>query len=165
MPDQETTDRYLRQWQSQKGDIKAPTSLHKAVNKNNPTAQQAQEAHDDVFEKMDCLQCANCCKSIPPIVSKRDIKRIASTLNMSVSDFEVRYTILDEDGDRVMNASPCPFLEKDNACRIYEVRPYACRAYPHSGNFEFLKNKNHHKRNTQYCPALLAIMKKLESNT
>lgn len=163
MSDQETTELYLRQWQSQKGDTRALNTLYKSVDKNKPTPQQAQEAHDVVFEKMDCLQCANCCKSIPPIVSKRDIKRIANTLNVSVPDFETTYTRLDEDGDRVINASPCPFLEEDNACRIYESRPFACRAYPHSGNYEFLKNQKHHKRNMQYCPALLAIMKKLAS--
>ncbi|MGM0498479.1 MAG: YkgJ family cysteine cluster protein, partial [Bacteroidota bacterium] len=31
--------------------------------------------HDDLFEEMDCLECANCCKSISPIIHEKDIQR------------------------------------------------------------------------------------------
>lgn len=155
------TLKYLQTWQAQKDNSKLISKLHKQVSNQKVTAEKAQNIHDEIFDKMDCLQCANCCKSIPPIVSKRDIKRIAIHLNLSPGQFEEKYTLLDEDGDRVINASPCPFLEENNACRIYEQRPHACRAYPHSGNFEFKKNINLHKRNAKYCPALFQILKRL----
>lgn len=30
-----------------------------------------QETHDEVFEKIDCLKCANCCKTTGPLYRKR----------------------------------------------------------------------------------------------
>ena len=56
---------------------------------------------------------------------------------MTKNEFETMYLLRDVDGDTVMNQSPCPFLLEDNRCRIYEIRPVACRAYPHSGDLDF----------------------------
>lgn len=123
----------------------------------------AQKTHEEVFSEMDCLSCANCCKSIPPMLSSRDIKRIAKRLNLSPKAFSENYTLVDEDGDTVMNASPCPFLQDDNKCEIYEDRPSACRLYPHSGEQLFIQNLSHHKRNMKYCPGLLEIVRRLAS--
>jgi Fe-S-cluster containining protein len=95
------------------------------------------------------------------MLSKRDVKRIAKHLDMTTLEFEEKYTIVDEDGDTVINASPCPFLLEDNKCRIYEDRPAACRLYPHSGEELFYKNLSHHKRNARYCPGLLEILKRI----
>jgi len=152
-----------QQWQSQKNkpeNISVPLAKIKKIKSKNAIA-EAEAVHVEVFQEMDCLQCANCCKSIPPIVSSRDSKRIAQSLGMSRSDFENQYIRVDEDGDRVINASPCPFLREDNKCRIYEVRPSACRQYPHSGDNDFYKHLSLHKRNAKYCPALYEIIKRL----
>jgi len=117
--------------------------------------------HTDVFKSFDCLQCANCCTSIPPIVSSRDSKRIAAHLGVSKKQFSEKYLTTDNDGDTVINASPCPFLEDDNRCKIYEVRPSACRQYPHSGDYQFIENLNLHQQNIRYCPALFEIIKRI----
>ncbi len=152
----------IHKWQSQHRDEKYLESISKKViaakSKNH---QLAQEVHQDVFDEIDCLQCANCCKTIPPMLSKRDIKRIAQRLGMSRVAFMEKYIIVDEDGDAVINTSPCPFLQADNKCGIYEDRPAACRLYPHSGDYLFYENLQHHKRNMKYCPGLLEIMKRL----
>ena len=124
---------------------------------------KAEKIDKQVFEEMDCLECANCCKSIPPILSSRDVKRISKHIGISKSQFEEKYLKTDEDGDVVINASPCPFLKDDNKCEIYEVRPTACRQYPHSGEGQFFQNLNLHKRNVKYCPALFEITRRLES--
>ncbi len=125
-------------------------------------ASKANEVHDEVFERIDCLDCANCCKSIPPIVNQTDSRRIARYLKLSESLFFQKYLCKDEDGDTVINQSPCPFLESDNKCQIYEVRPKACREYPHTNNHEFVKNIRLHTQNTQYCPAVFHIVEKLK---
>ncbi|MBT8229640.1 MAG: YkgJ family cysteine cluster protein [Bacteroidia bacterium] len=122
---------------------------------------EADSIHNQVFDSFDCLSCANCCKSIPPIVSRRDAKRISRHLGLSVAEFETRYLQRDSDGDRVMNQSPCPFLLEDNRCRIYLVRPAACKTYPHSGDGDFFNHLNLHKRNAKYCPALYEIVRSL----
>jgi len=152
----------INKWQAKKNSSTYLKRLDRAVQKLPKSySETAQKIHEEVFEEMDCLQCANCCKSIPPMLSKRDIKRIAKTLGVTVQAFSEKYTLVDEDGDTVMNASPCPFLESDNKCRIYEDRPSACRLYPHSGDQLFLHNRQHHKRNMKYCPGLLEIMERL----
>jgi uncharacterized protein len=124
--------------------------------------QKAEEIHDSVFSKVDCLQCANCCKSIPPILNETDANRISRQLRMKTSVFKEKYTRIDEDGDMVINQSPCPFLGSDNYCSIYEVRPKACREYPHTNNFEFRKNIRLHAINATYCPGVYHILEELK---
>ncbi len=154
--------RLINRWQSTKNDHKYLSELSKKVSKlQKSQVHLAQQTHEEVFDELDCLDCANCCKSIPPMLSKRDVKRIAKQLGLSTLQFEEKYTIVDEDGDTVINASPCPFLKEDNKCKIYEVRPAACRLYPHSGEQQFFKNFSHHKRNMKYCPGLMEIMRRL----
>lgn len=123
----------------------------------------AEKTHHKVFSKLDCLDCANCCKSIPPIVNQTDQTRIAKHLKLSVSEFHNKYITVDEDNDQVMNASPCPFLNQDHSCSIYEVRPKACRAYPHTDHYEFSKNIQLHAVNSRYCPAVFHILDRMRS--
>jgi Fe-S-cluster containining protein len=47
------------------------------------------------------------------------------------------YLLLDEEHDYVFRQQPCPFLGVDNYCSIYEVRPKACREYPHTDRDKF----------------------------
>lgn len=119
--------------------------------------------HQEVFSEIDCLDCANCCSSIPPIVNKTDAARIAKLLSMKVSVFEKQYLMTDDDGDVVMNASPCPFLLENNYCTIYEHRPRACRQYPHTDDFEFANNLHLHAINAQYCPGVFHILERMNS--
>jgi len=155
------SEKLIHKWKSQKDNRRWLNLLEKGLTKSNFTHGRANEVHEKVFSEMDCLQCANCCKSIPPIVSKRDSKRIASELGITVKEFSDKFLRVDSDGDTVINQSPCPFLQEDNKCSIYDVRPNACRQYPHSGDFQFFKNISHHKRNAKYCPALFEILRRL----
>jgi uncharacterized protein len=137
-----------------------------AKSKQKNLDQMAARCHEEVFASTDCLICASCCKSIPPIVNKTDAGRISRYLGMKPSAFEMQYLVLDEDGDRVINNCPCPFLASDNSCEIYPVRPKACREYPHTGDYKFSANMRLHAKNALVCPAvsniLILIMKKLE---
>lgn len=122
----------------------------------------ADELHEEAFSKINCLACANCCSSIPPIVNKTDANRIAKHLGMKLSEFEAQYLIEDEDGDIVINQSPCPFLQANNECLIYEVRPKACREYPHTDRQEFSKHMRLHAVNATYCPAVFYILEEMK---
>ena len=149
-------------WISNKNKPQVLKRLLKSISNNRQIKpKQAEQTHQEVFEEADCLQCANCCKSIPPIVSKRDQNRISKYLGIPSKAFFDKYLVQDEDGDTVLKQVPCPFLLEDNKCDIYEVRPSACRQYPHSGDFTFHQNLNLHKRNAKYCPALFEILYRL----
>lgn len=65
--------------------------------------------HQEVFQEIDCLSCANCCKTTGPLFVASDIKRISKRLKMRPSDFETTYLRIDEDGDKVLQQLPCPF--------------------------------------------------------
>ena len=117
--------------------------------------------HDEVFADIECLECANCCKSISPRFMKRDIERIAKHFNMHPKTFRIRYLTQDEDDEWVLQKTPCPFLGPENVCTIYEVRPKACAEYPHTN----VKNMRGHltvaRRNLSICPAVFEIVGRL----
>ncbi len=124
--------------------------------------EQADDVHVEVFKKIDCLSCANCCTSIPPIVNKTDASRIAKKLGMKPVEFENEYLTIDDDGDTVMNTSPCPFLQGDNTCLVYDIRPKACRQFPHTDEMDFSKNMKLHVTNANICPGVFHILRRLD---
>ncbi len=124
---------------------------------------QFNEAHEEVFETMDCLSCGNCCKTTSPMWNETDIQRVAHSMKMKVSQFLDAYLVQDEDGDWVYPSSPCPFLnEADNACQIYEIRPKACREYPHTDRKNMMGILSLTQKNALICPAVAQMMEKLE---
>ncbi|QBA65649.1 YkgJ family cysteine cluster protein [Muriicola soli] len=122
----------------------------------------AQNLHRDEFERTDCLSCANCCKTAGPLLTRTDINRISKHLKINVASFEETYLRTDEDGDKVLQQLPCPFLGSDNYCSIYEVRPKACREYPHTDRRRFEQIGKLTVRNTFVCPAAFNIVEEMK---
>lgn len=116
------------------------------------------EVHDFVFSNINCLECANCCKTHSPIILQKDIERISKHLNIKQNEFVSRYLLLDEDGDWVFHTVPCPFLQTDNKCSIYEVRPKACQEYPHTNRKKIFQIAELTLVNAEICPAVLPIL-------
>lgn len=117
--------------------------------------------HEEVFAQTDCLQCANCCKTTSPIFRDIDIERIADHLGLRPAELVDRYLQLDEEGDYVLRSAPCVFLGEDNYCSIYEVRPRACREYPHTDRKNFHQILDLTLRNTAVCPAAFEVVRRL----
>lgn len=120
--------------------------------------------HDEVFEDIDCLDCANCCKTTSPLFLPKDIERLAKHLKTRPANFIEQYLHIDEDGDYVLNDAPCPFLGHDNYCSVYEARPNACREYPHTNRKKFRQLLNLTLKNTEICPATVRIMERLRQH-
>lgn len=135
----------------------------KKVNSRTLDTQFHQE-HVSVFKKLDCLQCANCCKTTSPIFRDVDIKRISKRLRMQEAAFIKTYLRIDEDNDYVLQSSPCHFLDQsDNTCFIYEDRPLACREYPHTDRKNMYQILNLTLKNTEICPAVSQIVANLKT--
>ncbi len=121
-----------------------------------------QEKHQEVFEKIDCLDCANCCKTTSPIFRDKDIERLAKFFRIKPIQFIDQHLHRDEDYDWVLNEAPCVFLNQDNTCSVYDVRPNACKEYPHTNR------KNMHQimdltfENSLICPAVAHIVEMLK---
>lgn len=131
---------------------KAPKNLDYAV----------QEIHDDISAETDCLQCANCCKTTGPLLTNIDIERISKHLRLKPSDFIARYLRVDEDKDYVFQSMPCPFLDFDNYCLIYDVRPKACREYPHTDRKKLYQIGDLTIKNTEICPIAFKVVEKMK---
>jgi uncharacterized protein len=113
--------------------------------------------HDQVFNDIDCLSCARCCRGLGPRVTDRDIDRMASFLKIKPSAFLQQYLKTDEDRDYIFQQMPCPFLMTDQYCSIYENRPAACREYPHTNRKRMYQLLDICYKNTFVCPAVYEI--------
>jgi len=122
---------------------------------------EVHQLHDEVFEKIDCLTCANCCKTTSPAIYERDIDRLSKHLKIKPSQLIMQYLHKDEDTDYVFTSAPCPFLGADNYCSVYENRPLACREYPHTNRKRFYQVLDISLKNTLICPAVASIFEKL----
>ena len=125
---------------------------------------QIHALQDKILERTDCLQCANCCRSLGPLLTDKDIERMAKALRIKVSDFTNRYLRVDEDGDTVFKSMPCPFLESDNYCSMYESRPKACRDYPHTDRKRFYQIYNLSIKNAYTCPIVYEVLQEITKN-
>ncbi len=121
-----------------------------------------QEIHDAEFKRTDCLDCANCCKTTGPLFTSADIERIAKHLKQKPQQFIDRYLRIDEDRDYVLQSVPCAFLAADNACLIYEVRPKACREFPHTDRKKFQQIADLTLKNVAICPAAYNIVEEMK---
>jgi len=120
------------------------------------------EAHEEVFDVIDCLECGNCCKSLGPRITDVDIARLAKHLRMKPGKLIEQYFKIDEDGDYVFQSMPCPFLMPDNYCMVYESRPIACREYPHTDRKRFYQLLDITQKNVAICPAVYEVVERIK---
>lgn len=119
------------------------------------------DLHEEAFEKIDCLTCANCCKNYSPRFKTPDIKRISKILRLKESVFIDTYLDLDTDGDYVTKTKPCPFLGTDNYCSIYEDRPSDCKRFPYTDEDVLIKRPAITLKNSSFCPAVHYVLERL----
>jgi Fe-S-cluster containining protein len=131
----------------------------------NKVLKQLPALHEEAFEKIDCLQCANCCRNYSPRFKTPDIKRISKHLNIKEGTFIETYLRLDEDGDYVTKSSPCPFLGEDNYCNIYDERPSDCYRFPYTDEDVIVKRPAITLKNSTFCPAVYFVLEKIAASS
>jgi len=117
--------------------------------------------HEEAFDKVDCLSCANCCKGYSPRFKTPDIKRISKLLGMKEGVFIEKYLQEDQEGDFVLQRTPCAFLGEDNYCSIYEDRPSDCRRFPYTDEDVLVKRVPLTLKNTSFCPITYVVIERL----
>lgn len=158
----------LKDWQQHQqngGNYKAlRKSLKKALRKmkDKTLDEKVHNLHHEAFEKIDCLECANCCKTTSPAFYEADITRLAKALKMKEQEFVDQYLMRDDDGVYMLKSAPCPFLDADNYCMVYKSRPKACREYPHTDRRRFKQILNLSFTNADICPAVYHIFERLQ---
>ncbi len=85
--------------------------------------------------RFECTRCGNCCRNHGDYafvyLTDHDVSAIAQFLGLPAERFLERYCT--RDGDWVvlrMDEPACPFLDGENRCTIYPVRPRQCAAWP-----------------------------------
>ena len=115
-----------------------------------------------VWRDINCMDCANCCKTMTPTFTKADVTRISRHLGMQPKEFIEKWLIKEEDsGDWVNKTQPCQFLS-ENKCTIYEVRPKDCAEFPHHNKKPFDLYNETFKNNLIHCPATLTLVERLK---
>lgn len=155
--------RWYSLWQSKRQNNQWAKKATKKLKRIKPKqlAELADEVHDEFFDQHDCLDCANCCTTLPVLLTPKDSQRLAKLMQLSLADFETQYTLRDDDGDVVLKEKPCPFLDENNACKIYEDRPTACRDFPHTDGYQLVETLQYQAKNVKHCPASYAILEQL----
>lgn len=121
------------------------------------------DLHEKAFEKIDCLKCANCCKTTGPLLKNKDIDRLSEELRIRPANFAKEYLKVDEDNDNVFKNMPCPFLKEDNYCSVYSARPNACREYPHTDQRNIRSILPITYLNSMICPAVAFVVEELKN--
>lgn len=122
---------------------------------------KAKKLNDLAFKKIDCLACGNCCKTMTPTWQPADIKRVAAHFKMTVQQFKNKWLYKDEAGDWMNTKTPCQFLQKDNKCSIYEIRPKDCSGFPHLKHTDFLIGREVNIPNMTSCPITYEVVERM----
>jgi Fe-S-cluster containining protein len=127
-----------------------------AIDKITPVVAQ------EVWQEVDCLSCANCCKKMTPTFTPTDLKRISKHFNQTPDEFKKQWLRKDRNNDLINKTEPCQFLNlADNKCSIYEIRPADCAGFPHLSKRKWTDYAYIHKQNIDYCPATFRMVEKM----
>lgn len=148
----------LHNWQKKSKEKEKQFKNFLARADKNKVLKELPQLHEEAFEKVDCLQCAACCKNYSPRFKTPDVKRISKHLGVKESTFIETYLRVDEDGDFVVKASPCPFLGSDNFCSIYDVRPSDCARFPYTDEDVIIKRQQLTLKNSSFCPITYFVL-------
>jgi Fe-S-cluster containining protein len=151
----------LNNWEKKSADKHKSYKQYLQKANKNKVLKALPALHNEAFEKINCLECANCCKNYSPRFKTPDIKRISRHLKMREGNFIETYLRLDEDGDYVTKSAPCPFLGEDNFCSIYEVRPSDCVRFPYTDEDVIIKRQQLTLKNSTFCPIVYYVMEGL----
>jgi Fe-S-cluster containining protein len=121
------------------------------------------DTEKEVWAEINCLACANCCKTMTPTYTPKDIKRISSHFQMTVEQFKDKWLYKERSsGDWMNRNTPCQFLNtKTNLCTIYEIRPADCAGFPHLPKKKMVDYMHVHKQNLEYCPATYRLVERM----
>lgn len=120
------------------------------------------ELQDAITPQIDCMQCANCCKSLEPGLEQDEVEKLAQLKQMEIENFKQTFVAYDGEA-HYLKAKPCLFLN-DCACSIYNDRPKACQEYPHLLQKD-MKYRKTFWENYSICPIVFNVIEELKKQT
>ena len=163
--DNYNTNPEFENWQKKSADNQKKYARFLNRANKNEVLKKLPDLHEQAFEKIDCLQCAACCKNYSPRFRKPDIKRLSKHLKLKETVFTEQYLRVDKEEDYVTKLNPCPFLGTNNFCTVYDHRPTDCHRFPYTNEDVLLKRQPLTLKNVTFCPAVYFVLEKLSSVT
>ncbi len=114
--EREEENNIFRAWLKDKDDKALDITVH-AIN-------------DTVSAGIDCMACANCCKTLLISVTPEELASCSNHIGFSENEFKEKYLEESLKGNLYINTTPCHFLA-NNKCSIYTNRFADCREFPH----------------------------------
>ena len=116
-----------------------------------------------VASKIDCRQCANCCRELAAALGSEDVALLARAEGITPEQFEQKYLDkVDEPGRFLIRQKPCPFLA-GKLCRHYRARPESCAEYPFLHNADFATRSMMALWNMPHCPIVYNVYELLKA--
>ena len=124
---------------------------------------------ETIEERIDCTQCANCCRVATAKVSERDVERLARYLRIKPAAFVAQYTAEDEEEGTILRRTEeagCVFLS-GNECTVYDARPDSCQRFPHvvRGNGSIASRMWEFIDRACYCPIVYNSLEAFKEET
>ena len=154
-------DKVLHNWEKKRREKQKQFRSFLDRADKNKVLKELPRLHEEAFEKIDCLQCAACCKNYSPRFKTPDVKRIRKHLGMKESVFIETFLKVDNEGDFVVKSAPCPFLGADNFCSIYENRPSDCARFPYTDEDVIIRRRQLTLKNSTFCPITFYVLDQL----
>jgi Fe-S-cluster containining protein len=123
---------------------------------------------EDIEERFDCLECANCCRVATVRLHDRDVQRLAKHLRLSAQTFVRDYAEECPEEGLILRRidTGCVFLA-GNECLVYEARPGICVDFPHTvrGDGSFVSRMWDMADRACYCPIVYNTLEALKEET
>lgn len=117
----------------------------------------------EVSSRIDCTKCGNCCKTVKPVLTTKDIEKFSEGLGITIAQFKEEYLVEDKEEDGfVFKILPCPLL-KDTLCSQYAYRPAVCRSFPHLHSKDFVFRLMQAIENYSVCPIVFNVYENLKN--
>jgi Fe-S-cluster containining protein len=100
---------------------------------NTKRTQKSPEILKRELSKVDCLTCSVCCRGPkkPHRIAVLDIDPLNEKLyEAAESRFPERIERVSDSAFIVRGEDCCAFLEEDNSCSVYSIRPLVCAIFP-----------------------------------
>lgn len=81
-----------------------------------------------VLRNMPCKKCGWCCKTNKAYIDMREMQRIRKYLGITKQEFIDKY--VENNSGYFYLHSPCLFLNENNECSVYSMRPDVCKIFP-----------------------------------
>ncbi|MCC6587783.1 MAG: YkgJ family cysteine cluster protein [Bryobacterales bacterium] len=108
-------------------------ALRKHMKRHHFVEKRLRRISEDIYDAIDCRECANCCKVATTRLLPRDVERLAKFFRLHPDRFLRDYCAESEEEGIILKRTEehgCIFLD-GNLCSVYEARPSTCQDFPH----------------------------------